>query len=226
VRTQIKICCMSSIEDVHHAIKAGADAVGFVCAIPTSARTIDINIVESITSKVEPSKDTFLLTSEKTAEEIAEKALLAGVNTVQILSYLGPHEYERLQKLLPNIKFVQVVHIENESSLNSIEAYGRYVHAFLLDSGKPNSSIPEYGGTGRTHDWSISAKFVQRTTHPVFLAGGLTPDNVGEAIKAVRPYGVDLCSGVRTNNALDHYKLEKFIKAVRATDAQFSEGSA
>lgn len=210
---------MASEDEVRQAISAGADAVGFVCATPTSVRTIDINIVEPIASIVAPPKETFLLTSEKTAVAIAEKVLLAGVSTVQILSYLNPDEYNQLRTLLPKTKFVQVAHIENESSLGLVETYASHVDAFLLDSGKPNLSTPEYGGTGQTHDWSISAKFVQRSPRPVYLAGGLTPDNVAEAISVVQPHGVDLCSGVRSNNALDIDKLEKFISAVRAVDA-------
>ena len=210
---------MTSHGEEREAIAAGADAVGFVCAIPTSVRTIDINIVEPIASGVEPPKETFLLTSEKTAEAIAEKVLLAGVSTVQILSYLPQDEYDKLRALLPETKFVQVAHIENESSLDLIDTYAAQVDAFLLDSGKPNLSTPEYGGTGRTHDWSISAAFVQKSPRPVYLAGGLTPNNVGEAICVVRPFGVDLCSGVRTNNSLDVNKLKNFIRAVRSADA-------
>lgn len=213
---------MSSLDEVRYSIQAGADAVGFVCATPTSPRTIDINIVKPIASVVPSPTETFILTSESTAEGITQKVLLAGVTTVQILSYLSPHESEKLQTLLPEIKRVQVVHIENEKALDLIGVYTPYVHAFLLDSGKPNLSTPEYGGTGRTHDWSVSAEFVRRSPHPVFLAGGLTPDNVSEAIKVVRPFGVDLCSGVRTNNILDRDKLKGFIDAVRTADADLS----
>jgi phosphoribosylanthranilate isomerase len=93
------------------------------------------------------------------------------------------------------------------------------VHAFLLDSGRPSLPTPEYGGTGRTHDWAVSAEFVRRSPHPVFLAGGLSAANVSEAIRRVRPFGVDLCSGVRTDGHLDPGKLRAFVGAVLGADS-------
>ncbi len=127
-------------------------------------------------------------------------ALTKPIGAVQILSHISAEESKELSELLPTTKRVQVIHVESEESLKLINDYAPFVHAFLLDSGKPNLSTPEYGGTGKTHDWSISAKFVKKRPHPVFLAGGLKPENVVEAIKLVRPFGVDVCSGVRTNN--------------------------
>lgn len=112
-----------------------------------------------------------------------------------------------------------MIHVESESALDLIDQYAPHVHAFLLDSGRPSLPVPEYGGTGRTHDWSVSAEFVRRSPLPVFLAGGLSASNVGEAIRTVRPFGVDLCSGVRTEGRLDRDKLEAFVDAVRRADA-------
>ena len=83
--------------------------------------------------------------------------------------------------------------------------------ALLLDSGDPNLKIKELGGTGRTHDWAISGELCRQVNIPVFLAGGLTPSNVEEAIKTVQPFGVDVCSGLRTNGSLDEEKLKSFI---------------
>ena len=196
--------------------------MGFVCAIPTSERTININDATSITTQLPASTKTFLLTSEITAELIRKKARLASVSTVQILAHLSSTESEKLSKILPDIEKVQVIHIQDRSALELIDRYAPYVNAFLLDSGRPDLSPPEYGGTGRTHDWTISAEFVRRSPLPVFLAGGLTPDNVGEAIRKIRPNGVDLCSGVRSNGRLDSTKLEKFIAAVRKIDLEIA----
>ena len=106
--------------------------------------------------------------------------------------------------------------LKDEKSLELIPYYSPYIHAFLLDSGSPNDDVPKLGGTGRTHDWSISRAFVEASNLPVFLAGGLKPENVQEAIKTVRPYGLDLCSGVRTNDKLDRDKLRKFMAAAGA----------
>lgn len=209
---------MASIEEVQLGIQAGADAVGFVCARPRSQRTIDNQLVAEIAALVPPPTATFLLTSEATAQGIAQHLRETGTSTVQIVSHLSPMESEKLPKLLPVTRRVQVIHVEDESALDLIELYALHVHAFLLDSGRPSLATPEYGGTGRTHDWSVSAAFVRRSPHPVFLAGGLSADNVSEAMKEVRPFGVDLCSGVRTNGRLDPDKLQAFVEAVRETD--------
>ena len=211
---------MASLEEVQLAIDAGADAVGFVCAIPASPRTIDHQTVATIASLVPPPTATFLLTSESTAVGIAQHVQMTGTSTVQLLSHLSLGESEQLPKLLPMTRRVQVIHVEDDSALDLIDPYAPHVHAFLLDSGRPTLSTPEYGGTGRTHDWSVSAEFVRRSPHPVFLAGGLSPVNVRAAMEVVRPFGVDLCSGVRTGGALDRDKLKAFIDAVRKTDGE------
>jgi phosphoribosylanthranilate isomerase len=137
---------------------------------------------------------------------------------VQIVSQIAASEAAELARLLPATRRVRVVHVENEGVFELIERYAPYVHAYLLDSGRPNLAVPELGGTGRTHDWRISAEFVRRSPLPVFLAGGLSPANVREAIRRVRPFGVDLCSGVRTEGRLDATKLDAFIEAVRQAD--------
>jgi phosphoribosylanthranilate isomerase len=221
MRTRIKICCLASLEEAQLAIRAGADAVGLlgVGGMPSSPRAIDDRTVAAIVARVPPLIATFLLTSANEAAAIARYVLAAGASTAQIVAHLSASESEQLPKLLPTTQRVQVIHVENESALDLIPRYAPHVHAFLLDSGRPSLPTPEYGGTGRTHDWSVSAEFVRRSPHPVFLAGGLTRQNVGEAIRRIRPFGVDLCSGVRTEGRLDRDKLEAFIDAVRRTDA-------
>jgi phosphoribosylanthranilate isomerase len=85
------------------------------------------------------------------------------------------------------------------------------VDALLLDSGNPNLKIKELGGTGRVHNWKLSRQIRDNSKCPIFLAGGLNPDNVKQAIEEVRPYAIDICSGVRTNGALDKNKLSAFM---------------
>jgi phosphoribosylanthranilate isomerase len=211
---------MTSLEEAQLAIRAGADAVGFVGVRPVSPRAIDDQAIAAIAALVPPPVATFLLTSECTAAGVARHVLATGASTVQLVSHLSPSESEQLPKLLPTTRRVQVIHVESASALDLIDQYAPHVHAFLLDSGRPGLPTPEYGGTGRTHDWSVSAEFVRRSPHPVFLAGGLSPANVGEAMRRVRPFGVDLCSGVRTEGRLDRDKLEAFIDAVRRADAE------
>jgi phosphoribosylanthranilate isomerase len=218
VRTRIKICCMASLDEVQLAIRAGADAVGFVGPMPSGSHSIGDLTIAELAASVPPPIATFLLTSEVTATGIARHVERTHPSTVQIVSPIATSESAKLAQLLPATRRVQVVHVENEGVFDLIEGYAPYVHAYLLDSGRPNLAVPELGGTGRTHDWQISAEFVRRSPHPVFLAGGLSPANVVAAVRRVGPFGVDLCSGVRTAGRLDARKLGAFIEAVRQAD--------
>jgi phosphoribosylanthranilate isomerase len=215
MRTRIKICCINSIEEAQLAIRAGADAIGLVGAI--GPRTLDDRTIAAIAAAVPPPIASFMLTSATTAHDIAEHVRATGASTVQIVAHIEAHESAKLAEMLPTTRRVQVIHVEDERSLELIPRYAANVHAFLLDSGRPGLKAPEYGGTGRTHDWNVSAELVRRSPLPVFLAGGLSAGNVGEAIQKVRPFGVDLCTGVRTEGRLDPDKLVAFIEAVRAS---------
>lgn len=216
LRTRVKICCISSIQEARMAVAAGADALGFVAAMPSGPGVVSDATIRAVTADVPPPLATFLLTSRTRGLEIVEHIQHCGTNTVQIVDHIDPGELAVLAVSLPMVRRVQVIHVEGPGALGLIARYEPYVHAFLLDSGKPGGTMRELGGTGRTHDWAVSAEFVKRTTRPVFLAGGLKPDNVGEAIRTVRPFGVDLCSGVRTDGHLDQVKLDAFMAAVRA----------
>ena len=183
--------------------------------MPSGPGSIDDRMIEAIAAAVPPPIATFLLTSESTAEGIATHVHRTGPSVVQIVRQIDPAESEKLVRLLRTTRRVQVIHVGDESALELIPRYALHVHAFLLDSGRPGLPVPEYGGTGRIHDWRVSAEFVRRSPLPVLLAGGLSPDNVAEAIRTVRPYGVDLCSGVRTAGRLDPAKLSAFVAAVQ-----------
>ncbi|MFZ1988810.1 MAG: phosphoribosylanthranilate isomerase [Alphaproteobacteria bacterium] len=218
MRTRVKICCISSVAEAQLAIASGADALGFVAVQPPSPRTISDTLIATIAATVPPPVATFLLTARSTADAIADHVAITHPTTVQIASYIAPSELARLAELLPATRRVQVIHVEGPEVLDLIPRYAPHVHAFLLDSGRPSADVPEYGGTGQTHDWSVSAAFVRASPLPVFLAGGLRPDNVEEAIRLVKPFGVDLCSGVRTGGKLDADKLNTFMSAVRTAD--------
>ena len=115
---------------------------------------------------------------------------------------------------LVSVKIVQVLHVLNEKAINGGIEISKHVDIILLDSGNPNLNIKELGGTGRVHNWEISKKIVENVQIPVFLAGGLNPENAFKAIQEVNPYGLDLCSGVRTNGKLDQQKLTAFFNAL------------
>jgi phosphoribosylanthranilate isomerase len=215
--TRIKICCLASAQEARMAIDAGADAIGFN-GVPGSPRRLDDAAIAGILADLPASIETVLLSVERTAAAISAHIRRTRTASVQIIDHIDPAELARLAALEPDVRRIQVIHVEGCEALDRIPAYAPHAHAFLLDSGKPNAATPEYGGTGRTHDWAVSAAFVQASPLPVFLAGGLSPANVKAAIARVRPFDVDLCSGVRTEGRLDAAKLAAFIAAVRRAD--------
>jgi len=222
MRTRVKICCLASVEEAERAVAAGADAVGMVAVQPPSPRTISDALIARIAATVPSSMTSVLLSTGRTADAIAAQVVRTGVRAVQLVLPLDPAESERLAGLLPALKRIQVVHVEGPEVLTLIPERAPHADAFLLDSGKPNAATPAYGGTGQVHDWSISAAFVRASPIPVWLAGGLTPDNVADAIRQVRPYGVDLCTGLRTDRRLDPGKVDAFMTAVRQADADMA----
>lgn len=212
------MCCIQSIDEARTAIGAGADALGLVARMPSGPGPISDAVIGEIAAFAPPPVATFLLTSETTADSIAAHVAATGPNTVQIVSHIDRRESERLARLIPHVRRVQVIHVEDRQAIDLIDVYGPHVHAFLLDSGRPSAAVAELGGTGRRHDWTLSAEFVARSKRPVFLAGGLSAENAAEAVSLVRPFGLDLCTGVRTDGRLDLRKLTDFMSAVARAD--------
>ena len=223
MRTRIKICCIASVAEAKLAVAHGADALGLVAAMPSGVGSIADDTIAEVANAVPPPVASFLLTAETRAEAIANHVRRTGPTAVQIVNHIDPTDSAELVRLLPITRRVQVIHIEDEGALDLIDVYAPHVHAFLLDSGRPGLIVPELGGTGRVHDWNISAEFVRRSPRPVFLAGGLNSGNVGEAIRIVRPYGVDLCSALRIFGALNAAKLDAFVRAVAKADLALLE---
>lgn len=223
-RTRIKICCISSLEEARLAIEHGADAIGLVGPMPSGPGVIDNGLIAEVAPTVPPPVATFLLTSETAPEAIIAHVKACGTNTVQLVDHIAPADYPALRAGLPGIQLVQVIHVAGSHSVDEAMTMGRLVDALLLDSGRPSLSIKELGGTGRVHDWSVSRAIVQTCPCPVFLAGGLRPENIGRAIREVRPYGVDLCTGVRVDGRLDPGKLRGFVAEVARADS--AEGDA
>ena len=209
--TRVKICCISSIEEAQLAIKYGASALGLVSAMPSGPGVISEELIEEITEKIPPGISTFLLTSKQSVEEIIGQQRRCKTNTVQICDKIVQGSYIQLKKALPGIKIVQVIHITGEEALDEAIGVSKNVDTLLLDSGNQKLAVKELGGTGRTHDWTISRKIVDSVKIPVFLAGGLNAENVADAVRHVRPFGVDICSGVRTNGKLDEKKMKSFF---------------
>jgi phosphoribosylanthranilate isomerase len=216
MKTRIKICCISSIEEARIAIRHGADALGLVGKMPSGPGPIADELIASIAKIIHPPIASFLLTSEQSSSGIIEHIRRTGVNTVQIVDELSTGNYDHIREALPHVRIVQVIHVIGEESIKQALAVHRQVDAILLDSGNPKAAVKTLGGTGNTHNWNISRELIKAVDVPVFLAGGLNPGNVREAIATAQPFGVDICSGVRTNGKLDIQKLEAFISAVHS----------
>lgn len=205
---------MGSIDEARLAIRLGASALGLVSKMPSGPGVIEEALIAEIAASIPPPIATFLLTSEQSVNRIIGQQQRCRTSTVQLCDRLEDGTYEQIRVALPGIKLVQVVHVNGQKSVEEAVAVEPHVDAILLDTGNRSLTIKELGGTGRTHDWSISRQIRAATTKPVFLAGGLHPDNVVEAIRTVEPFGVDVCSGVRTDGSLDREKLHSFVTAV------------
>jgi len=215
--TRIKICCIASVEEAAMAISHGADAVGLVAKMPSGPGPIADELIADIAKTIPAGIASFLLTSEQSSVKIIDHIQRTGTNTVQIVDELSEGTYLQIREALPELKIVQVIHVTGEESIEQALQVQEYVDYILLDSGNPKAAIKTLGGTGNTHNWSISRRLVKAVDVPVFLAGGLNAVNVQEAIQTVQPHGVDICSGVRTEGKLHKQKLVDFINAVNSS---------
>jgi phosphoribosylanthranilate isomerase len=200
--------------------QAGADALGLVSQMPSGPGVISDAQIAQISRTVPPPVATFLLTPKQNAASIIAQHRICSSSTIQLVDHVPQAELVQLREALPGVALVQVIHVSGASSVDEAVTVAPYVDAVLLDSGNQTSAIKELGGTGRTHDWRISAQIRQALSNlqqpkPVFLAGGLHAGNVREAIAVVQPHGLDVCSGVRTDGQLDLGKLTALIAAMK-----------
>ena len=193
------------------AIEAGASAVGLVSAMPSGPGPIAEELIAEIAVTIPPGISSFLLTCLQDARSIIDQQRRLRVNTIQICDRLTEGSYYDLKEALPGVSLVQVVHVTGPEAVEEAIAVAPHVDAILLDSGNQSLAIKELGGTGRTHDWSLSRQIRESIEVPLFLAGGLNPANVAAAIREVQPFGIDVCSGLRTNGNLDRKKLTDFF---------------
>jgi len=213
---RLKVCCIATRDEAALAIAHGASALGLVSRMPSGPGVIAEEAIAEIARHVPPPIATFLLTSATTAGDIVAQQRRCGTNTVQLCDYVESSVYAELRRELPGIALVQVIHVTGPEAIDLARAAAPHVNALLLDSGNPTLAVKELGGTGRTHDWATSRRIREAVDVPLFLAGGLTAANVREAIAKVAPFGLDLCSGVRTDDRLDPAKLDGFVRAMRA----------
>ena len=213
-KPRIKICCIGSVEEARLAIRYGASALGLVSAMPSGPGPISEERITEIAATVPPGVATFLLTCKQSAAEVIGQQRRTRVNTLQLVDVFPKEEYAVLREQLAGIRIVQVIHVSGRNSIEEAIETSSHVDALLLDSGYPSLAVKELGGTGRVHDWGISKRIRESVSVPVFLAGGLKPENAREAFQAVRPFALDVCSGVRTDGRLDEEKLSRFFAAL------------
>jgi len=215
-RPRVKICCIASIEEAWMAIDVGASAIGLVSAMPSGPGPIPEDLIAEIAAIVPPGVSSFLLTCLQDVDSIIDQQRRLKVNTIQICDRLTSGTHEDLRAAMPGISLVQVVHVTGPEAVDEAIFVAPLVDAVLLDSGNQSLAVKELGGTGRTHDWRLSRDIREAIDTPLYLAGGLNPSNVAAAIREVHPFGIDVCSGVRTNGALDRPKLVDFIRQVQS----------
>ena len=239
----IKICCIASLEEARLALRHGATSIGLVSRMPSGPGPIPEALIAEIAAALPRDADSVLLTSKQTVPEIAGQHRRCRTRSIQLCAMLPREAYPTLRAELSGVRIIQVLHVPAGHGLREAARLAAHVDAFLLDSGgidEPAASpertgapgrtlrdggceagdiaprnLRTLGGTGRTHDWEKSRAIREAVSLPVYLAGGLRPENVAAAIRQVRPYGVDVCTGVRTAGCLDEAKLKAFIRAAR-----------
>jgi phosphoribosylanthranilate isomerase len=203
----LKICCMADVNEARAAVAAGGSAIGVVGPMPSGAGIISLDRAREICMAMAGQVHCFLLSSATTADALIAEADFTGADTLQIVDHVAPDVRVAIAAARPDLRIVQVVHIESDASVDwGLEAAAT-AHMLLLDSGSFAGPVKELGGTGRVHDWSLSARLVAASPVPCLLAGGIGAHNAGSALAALRPFGLDLCSSVRTGDLLDHAKL-------------------
>jgi len=217
---RVKICCISSVGEASLAIKLGASALGIVSEMPSGPGIISEAQITEIIKTVPPTVSTFLLTSRRKSKDIIIQQRKTQATTIQLVDSIDYEELLKLRFELPWVKIVQVIHVQNNESIIEAKSVEPFVDGLLLDSGNPNLDVKILGGTGVRHNWEISKVIKEEIKIPLFLAGGLNSDNVEEAIETVRPFGLDICSGVRTNGRLDEDKLKEFFNKVNVVNSK------
>jgi phosphoribosylanthranilate isomerase len=213
--TRLKVCCIASAEEARLARAAGATTLGLVSAMPSGPGVISDDQIAAIAAQVPAGIATFLLTAHTSAPAIAAQHARCGTTALQLVDHVPHAELRQLRRLLPaGIALVQVIHVLDEGAVAEARDAAPFVDMLLLDSGNPRLAVKELGGTGRTHDWALSARIRAAVPVPVWLAGGLHAGNAAAAIAAVRPHGLDVCSGVREAGALSAPRLAAFAAAL------------
>jgi len=209
----LKVCCIQNKDEAAIAFRQGATHLGLVGAMPTGIGPISDERIIEITKDFNDRLKTVLLTSEKTSSSIVQHAKKVGSNALQIVREISLQDLAAVKNELKDIQLIQVVHVQDTSAIKRAVSFSDIADAILLDSGNPGNQT--LGGTGNVHNWDVSKEIVAAVSKPVFLAGGIGPENVAKAIEHVHPRGIDLCSALRTNNKLSEDRLSRLVSEMK-----------
>ena len=208
---KVKICANKSIYDAESCLIAGADIIGILVGQKhESDDFVDLETAKKIVDYVDGRCDVSLVTHLEDADKIIKLTKSIGNNIIQLHSDIKECEVEKIKKKLPNIELVRLIHVSKDGKIQTDIKNIKYVDYYILDSF--NLETNQVGGTGLRFDWEKGRDIVKKLNKPTFLAGGLNPENVSEAINIVKPYGVDVNSGCKTNNIKDRNKVIEFVK--------------
>lgn len=222
-QTRLKVCCISTADEARTALSLAADVLGLVSAMPSGPGVIDDAVIAQIVAALPSGTESFLLTSATEAAGLIAQQRGSGVKALQLVDTVAAEVIREVRAACPGVRLIQVIHILDEASFDEAVVALPHVDALLLDSGNPRLAIKELGGSGRVHDWSLSRRIRDLAAGsgvPTYLAGGLVHSNAEQAIRAVQPFGLDVCSGVRTDGMLDAEKLALFVTAMRRVDRE------
>ena len=202
-QVKVKICGMTNLKDVKVAVDGGVDAVGFIF-YKKSPRSVTMQAVREIVLELPPFVDSVGVFVDETAEQINKIADRCNLDRVQLHGNESPTFCKKIRR-----RVIKAIRVKDIQSLKKLSDYP--VSSFLLDT----FSEDQYGGTGRVFDWNLA--YPAKKYGPIILAGGLTPNNVRQAIQRIQPYGVDVCSGVESQPGIkDHKMMQTFLKNVKA----------
>ncbi|MFQ6134669.1 MAG: phosphoribosylanthranilate isomerase [Nitrososphaerales archaeon] len=207
-RVRVKICGNTRREDVECAVQAGADAVGFIIGFPSTPRNLDLEQAYSLMKGLPPFIDRVAVTRQDDPKLLRRIAERLPIDAVQLIGET-PYTPE-IRRLFRNTRLIKVVHAEPEGLIQSASEASKLYDAVLIDSKIKDTP----GGTGQVHDWALSRKVADtvRPT-PIILAGGLNSFNVEDAVKTVKPYAVDVSSGVESAPGVkDHSEVKRFVE--------------
>jgi phosphoribosylanthranilate isomerase len=212
-RPRIKICCISSAEELRIAVAAGADLLGFVAPPLGGLGVIPERRIAELVAAVPPGCVAVLLTGLTEPEAIAAQVETCRPDALQLVRATTAATRASLRARFPGLRVLQVVHVQGPAAVEEARQAQESSHGLVLDSAVLDGPDEQLGATGRTHDWAVSAEVVRAVSVPVYLAGGLSATNAARALQVVGPFGLDLCSSVRTDGRLDPVKARAFVAA-------------